>query len=345
MRAWPRGRFLTVFPLLLALLALPGLAGAKPPRPLPPSPAEEACPIAHIRLNVAYYCEIEFSLPSSNGYRITVIGEVGASRSAPDDVTLSVSKGHAGVDYLGHGRLTSTRMTASFGRFGRFSLRFRPSGKVRRVKVPSSCVKGRPPLLTARPPVVTARLGTFVGTIRFEGEGDYSGVLAHHADGGLGDPLAIKSKLECEGGGTPAARRREAQIVHLTATPKESGGGASFGAWAGPAFPFDKEERAAAGGTYTFLALAGEKAKGVDIIRTAATSAPSGDFVFDNAFSSATLTPPAPFSGSAIFQRNADGTISWTGSLAVSFPGMPDVPLVGPQFETTLGRGERSLAP
>jgi hypothetical protein len=106
-----------------------------------------------------------------------------------------------------------------------------------------------------------------------------------------------------------------------------------------PCGPFRLGRRAPAGGTYTFLALAVERAKGVDIIRIAGASAPSGDFVFDNAFSSATLTPPAPFSGSAIFQRNADGTISWAGSLAVSFPGMPDVPLVGPQFETTLGRG------
>jgi hypothetical protein len=313
----------------VGLLALPGLAVAKP-RPLPPLPAEEACPIAHIHLGVAYYCDVEFGLPAGNGYRIAVTGEVGANSTTPDDVTLSASKGAVTVNYLGHGRLTSTRMTAAFGRFGSFSLRFRPSGNVRHVKVPSSCVKGRPP-------VVTARLGTYVGVIRFEGEGGYSRVLAHRADGGLGDPLAIKPKLECEGG-SPGARRREAQTIRLSASAKTSDGGVSFGAWAGPAYPF-KPSRS---DPYTFLTLANERAKGVDVLRTAATTAPAADFVFDSALDSATVAPPAPFGGSATFQRDLDGSTTWSGSLTVSFPGMPSVALTGPQFEAALGNGPES---
>jgi hypothetical protein len=317
-----------------ALLASPGLAVAKP-RPLPPSPAEEACPVAQIRFDVSYYCDVEFSLPAGNGYRIAVTGEVGIESSAPDDVTLAASKGDATVNYLGHGRFTSTRMTASFGHFGRFSLRFRPSGTERRVKLPSSCVKGRPP-------VVTARLGTYVGVIRFEGEGGYTRIVAHRAVGGLGDPLAIGPKLECDDP-SPAARRREARTIHLDASAKASNGGVSFGAWAGPAFPFDSAPSPPSGGPYTFLALATERARGVTIIRTAAATAPAADFAFDSALDSATVAPPAPFSGSATFQRNADGTTSWRGSLAVSFPGTPDVPLVGPGFESSLGRDDSMI--
>ncbi|HEX4307254.1 MAG TPA: hypothetical protein VHZ54_14555 [Solirubrobacterales bacterium] len=318
----------TTFVLLLALVAIPVLAVAKP-RPLPPSPAQEACPIAHIRLNVAYYCDVEFSIPASNGYRIAVTGEVGAGRSAPDDVTLSASKGAVSVNYLGHGRLTATRMTASFGRFGRFSLRFRPSGKVRRVTVPSSCVKGRPP-------VVTASLGTYVGTIHFEGEGGYSRVLAHHADGGLGDPLAIRPKLECQDR-SPGAEEREAHTVHLTATAKTAHGSVAFGAWAGPTFPFTGAGSAGSGDPYTFLVLAFEKQGGTEIIRTVAAPGPGGDFVFDHALDSATVAPPAPFSGSSSFLRSADGSTTWTGSLAVSLPGLGSVPLAGSPFESELG--------
>jgi hypothetical protein len=315
--------------LVLALLILPGLAVALP-RPLPPSPAQEACPIAHIHLMVSYYCDVEFSLSAGNGYRITVSGEVGPTRnrSAPDDVTLSASKGDATVNYLGHGKLTATHMTASFGRFGRFSLRFRPSGRVRHVKVPKTCVKDRPP-------VVTARLGTYIGTIRFRGERGYTRIVAHRASGGLGDLLAIKPKLQCQEV-SPGAQRREAHTVHLRAEAKTAHGAIAFEAWAGPAFPFTSTGSAAARDPYTFLAFAFEKARGTEIIRTVAAPGPTADFVFDSGLSSATLTPPAPFSSSGSFQRNADGAVEWTGSLAVSFPGVPQVPLFGPSFETSL---------
>jgi hypothetical protein len=67
------------------------------------------------------------------------------------------------------------------------------------------------------------------------------------------------------------------------------------------------------------------------------SSAPAADFSFDPAFSTAILTPPAPFSGSGSFQRGADGSTTWSGSLAVSFPGMPNVALAGPQFTASLG--------
>jgi hypothetical protein len=327
-------RFLraALFPVL-AFLALPGLAVAMA-RPLPPLPAEEACPVAHVHLNVLYYCEVEFSFPASNGYRITVIGEVGADRGAPDDVTVSASKGDASVNYLGHGRLTANRMSASFGRFGSFSLRFRPSGKVRRVKVPSSCVKDRPP-------VVTARLGTYVGVIRFRGEGGYTKVLAHQAQGGLGDPLAIKPKLECQER-SPSARKREGDAVRLEATAKTASGVVGFGAWAGPAFPFTGVGSAGSADPYTFVVFGSEKAAGIQIIRSVAARGPTGDFVFDPGLSSATVTPPAPFGGSASFSRGADGSTTWTGSLAVSLPGLGSVPLAGSSFESELGTGAGS---
>jgi hypothetical protein len=322
--------FLPLAPVI-ALLALPGLADAQP-RPLAPSPSEEACPVSHIVFNVAYYCNVEFSVAAGNGYRIAVSGEVGTNRNAPDDVTLSASRGDVSVNYLGHGKLTSSQMTASFGRFGRFSVRFRPSGKVRRVTVPKACVKDRPP-------VVMARLGTYVGTIRFEGEGGYTKVLAHRADGGIGDPLAIKPKLECERGSV-AAQIREAQTIRLSANAKTPEGGIDFGAWAGPALPINSGPSTVPGDPYTFLAVAIQRAGGVSIVRSVAATAPAADFVFDSTLDAATVAPPVPFSGSATFQRNADGTIGWTGSLAVSFPGMPDVPLVGPRFEESLGKGK-----
>ncbi len=56
-------------------------------------------------------------------------------------------------------------------------------------------------------------------------------------------------------------------------------------------------------------------------------------FRFDRALRTATVVPPAPFSGTATFRRGAKGSVpTWSGSLAVSFPGQPGVPLVGSAF-------------
>jgi hypothetical protein len=60
--------------------------------------------------------------------------------------------------------------------------------------------------------------------------------------------------------------------------------------------------------------------------------------VADSSLGSAGVTPPPPFSGSASFRRGPTGAKSWTGSLAVSFPGAPNVSLTDPRFKTQLTR-------
>jgi hypothetical protein len=47
----------------------------------------------------------------------------------------------------------------------------------------------------------------------------------------------------------------------------------------------------------------------------------------------ATVTPPAPFSGSATYRRAvAEKSESWLGSLVGDFPGLGTVSLAGPEF-------------
>jgi hypothetical protein len=309
----------------LVLLALPGGALAEPGAPA--GAATEACPIRHIVLDVSYYCTAEFTLRASDGYRITVSGEAG---NGPDDVELSARRGNEDVEYNARGTVTATGIEASFGRLGKVSLRFLPSGVVRRVRVAKTCVK-------SRPPVVSAQLGSFVGTIRFRGEGGYTKVRADRANGGLGDPLAIAPKLKCEAG-LKSEKRQEAGVVRLTASDLAPHGGIYFEAWAsplsrlalltGPSTPQDD--------AYTFIVFAVEKKERMIIFRAAVAPGPAGDFVFDSALSSATVIPPVPFSGSGSFQRDADGTIAWTGDLAVALPGRGSVPLAGPGLRATL---------
>ena len=72
------------------------------------------------------------------------------------------------------------------------------------------------------------------------------------------------------------------------------------------------------------------------ISRAVGAIGPPADFLFDNALSTATVAPSPPFTGSASFQRNPDGTASWTGDLATTFLGLGEVGLAGPAFKASL---------
>lgn len=87
-----------------------------------------------------------------------------------------------------------------------------------------------------------------------------------------------------------------------------------------------------------FIANTKERRGSVRIARAAfAISGRGRTFAFDRAVRSATVRPPKPFRGSATFQRNPDGTRSWSGSLGVSLPGAA-VELTGPTFKAELTR-------
>jgi hypothetical protein len=318
----------------LVLLGLPTAASARPDTPV--SLAPEACPVAHIVFNVTYDCTAEFTLRGSNGYRITVSAEPSGGSG---EVELS-AEGHSGaVQYLAPGTVTATAIKASFGRLGKVSVRFRPSGAERRVRVPKRCLKGRPPL-------VTSRLGSFLGTIEFRGERGYTQVSAHRARGGIGDPLAnTPKKLTCEFRESDAERKRELDSVSLDASPP--GTGISFGAfrlfgsWSHQTLP--GEPSPPRGDRYLFLASATEKSGRMSIVREAAAVGGSEDFAFDGALTSAKVTPPFPFTGSGSFLRNADGSTGWTGTLSAPLPGLGTVRLTGggAQLETVASHLKR----
>lgn len=326
------------FALGLTLVVMGGAAvpAASAARSSTPDP-REPCPVAHPILNVAYSCALQFSLRGSNGYRITVSGDPGGH--GPADVEINIDNPTGGVFYLGHGTVSPRGMHATFGRVGKISVRFHPSGKERRVRVSKACLKNRPP-------TVTAQLGTFVGTVRLHGENGYTSVVAHRAIGGLGDPLAIsRGKLQCGWYPSTAERKEEEESVQLTAADKSSGVYFS----ASPLFRGSPQPGGATGrptsgkGKDLFLAIQGERREGLLVIRTAGAAAPSSAFSFDPALTSATVTPPPPFTGAATFERNADGSTSWTGSLGVSMPGLGLVSLTGPGYKSELATVAQQL--
>jgi hypothetical protein len=303
----------------VALLALPAMAAAAPldlRGALPPELRALMRTGTH-RPSSASTSTPQFDFETGNGYKIAVAG-VGP------DVVIGVSRRHsfATTTYIARGVVSPTRLEASFGDLGGIAVRFRPSGRVVRTKSQPHC-KG--------PDHITSRLGAFVGEVRFSGEGGYASAEVHRVKGRVSSPLSLRcapSVFRHERGGSDSigSSKQSFKLTVLGAGWKTALSSASFAAVAG------LEDKA------LFFADSEQSEGSVAIVRRAVAIASAKTFAFDNALTSAGVTPPTPFSGTGSFQAGPDGAKSWTGSLAVSFPGAEHMPLSGPQFKAVLLR-------
>jgi hypothetical protein len=252
----------------------------------------------------------ELSIAGSNGYRISVEGR-------ERTVSLSAVRVRTGSSvwtvYAVDGKVSQSGLRARFGKFGRVAVKFKPSGKVKRERPPRGCT-GK---------AAITRLGEFVGTIRFVGERRYTRVLGRRARGSVTtSPAWHCKKRPARDGTTPAGGR--APLPELNA-------------WAG-SLSFNAARFKIFGGLEgnLFLASVRDRLGGIRIDRLASAVGDPDSFVADEALTSATVSPPIPFHGTATFQRNPDGTTSLLGSLSVSFPGVDDVVLAGSGFSSKL---------
>lgn len=277
------------------------------------SPAAQAASAAvQSKVTATLAPQAEFSLDTSNGYSVSVEG-------TGRKVWLTVDRGFGSATYLTRGTAWSGGIRARFGHFGRVSVRFGPSGKVSRQRPPKRC-KGRAAIV---------RTGVFVGTIRFKGEDGYISIDARRAKG----RSSTLPRWRCKGPGGAArvsARSKQggfetAELKATTAHERIAFGALGFRLRGEVSLTF-------------FIAATDERRGSVRIARFALV--PSGrarTFPFHRATRSVTVRPPKPFHGSATFERNADGSASWSGSLSVSLPGAT-VDLTGPAFKAKLSR-------
>jgi hypothetical protein len=250
-----------------------------------------------------------FVVEGSNNYKVGVSTFGGA-------VILEVWRGRKGqrtsTAYLARGVAAKERLQATFGKFGRVSMRFRESrnrtwfGKQRKCRGSNRFVKRR---------------GVFVGNLRFKGENGYVSVRVHRAKGAV-----VTEAAKCR-------NRRSFSIPDLS-------------------FLFSEPETALLAlsregvDSTTFMTLEGrrsttflvsdEDARGkLAIVRLGLVRKPAPVRV-NEALTSATLSPPPPFHGTGRYRAFPDGTTTWSGDLNVNFPGAPHFPLTGPQYETLL---------
>jgi hypothetical protein len=250
---------------------------------------------------------------ASNGYTILVL----ASSERVD------GRGQAGLIVYGRGGsatyaapaiVTATRLDADLGALGRISLEIAPTGRKKTLR--SRC-EGESESLSYEP-----RL--YSGAFEFHGEEGYADVSTAAPREYARFPLyflcGVSTSGETSGADLPGARLR------LRARSGSSG----------LSLQANKNRQ---GARTRFEVRTHEKRKGIAISRSQTLWFGSDAFDYDPLLRSATLAPPAPFSGRASFYRGAPAADRWSGNLTVDLPGRSNVPLVDSGIKATLVPG------
>lgn len=278
--------------------------------------------------------ESRLELEAKHGYEVTVVGEGGivaveVTKPAPLGKENAVERllGIRGAvtAYVARGTVTPRRIAASFGKFGEIDVRFRPSGEVARSPSRRRCLGADH---------FTSQLGMFVGHFRFSGEGGYLALRSRRIMGRIRSPLRLRcasSRFRLRPAAPPRARPlpQHPSFVptFLTASNRHGVSATELIALA-------------SGKTSLFLAITEEGLGSMARIRYALATEPSKKAIsLNDALTSASIKPPAPFHGKGNYRAAPDGTTSWTGPLSVSLPGAPRLPLAGEGFKVTLESG------
>lgn len=234
-----------------------------------------------------------FRLPSSNGYRIFVVGLPKGIAARQDLVALRAETDGAFSTYVVRGDVTARAIKARIGDLGKIDMTFHPHRDTRRVK----------PRCWSRH--FKVRLGTWRGTISFTGESGYTSVIAERAK-----PTWLYGPRSCE-----------------TANSDPTG------AWLNNSTRrtfFETYQNGGPGTPTEFTATEFESSDEMGIAREVWTRGSASAFTYNRRLTKAIVDPPAPFGGSATFKqtrRPGKGTLA--GDLRASFVGGPTVRLVG----------------
>lgn len=249
-----------------------------------------------------YYAEAHAM--GSNGYRLSI--------SVFSDFFIVIArKAGQQVSYIPlNSQMRNGRMRAHLPGVGRIDLRFHERSRSRE-DPPRNC-KGKGELV---------RRGTFRGSIRLRGEMAYTRVDVRAAEGKIvDDPRQVCRR------GRRAQASADSQEELLRAGIRRGQGTLEFFAieWA-PMFGsrpavFSARLIRKRGRMYVLNELheVTEDQKAIALDRPPLAGS---------------VSPPRPFTGTATFQREPDGTFTWLGDLAAELPGIGPVRLAGPKFE------------
>jgi hypothetical protein len=206
---------------------------------------------------------------------------------------------NGGVTYTAPATVSETSIQASLGALGEISVTFQRSGVA---AIATGCSGAR----------VRFDSGSYEGKIEFHGEEGYTEVSATSVPGNidfwLGSVCGVSS-----GGSYGNSRARGAEL--FVRNPA-----------LGPELSVSERRP---GAPAQISVGVSEYNGGIAIRRFTRLRMPAGHFNFDRRLRKATLQPPAPFAGSASFDRGKKAGQRWSGDLTVDMPGRADVPLTG----------------
>lgn len=293
--------------LAIALLAAPTARAAAEAEPLlPPLPPRKLMTQVGAPVPPPHFFRSGFQVePSSGPYKVGVTTFGSA-------VTLVVSnKNHGSLSetvYVARGVATPDRLQATFGQFGKVLMRFHEASKHSVCHGPFRFIRHK---------------GVFAGNLRFRGENGYVSVDVHKAVGGILEPAGF-----CPLRRHPHRHHNSNGNILFTSPSAflaESRQGVNFTGLLALEF-----------GPFSETLAIHEESRGKLAILRAAFARPHKALHVNEAATAANISLPGPFHGSGHYRAAPDGTTTWTGDLAVNFPGAPRFPLTGPEFKTFL---------
>lgn len=275
------------------------------------------CPIAAAAHGPSHYYllrpyrAIRFQVQGSHGYAI------GVAQGARRHFAVTVRGGPTTTEYERRAPLPEPRdgVRGDLGQLGSFDVHFIPKGRPHQLPPYSWCTGAGP---TVQPGVVR-------GKIRFRGERGYTQAGVHRATA----ELETVPGQRCHYGEPGRSKHPVRYTATLEAAHETGGPGIHFEALRFAPGSRPPERR-------TFYEASAYESRGpIDIVRRIRVASDTSTFRLPNfatAPETAVIQPPTPFTGSATFTRTPESTFSWTGDLAITFPGTDPLPLAGPNF-------------
>jgi hypothetical protein len=293
----------------LALLLAPTAASAAPHKVHTSFPATASAAV-HLPASDGYRLDLEATLVRFSKAELAKF--TGPAPATETFVSLVLRRGPAEASYFAaEPTFDGETIEEDLGELGEVSLRFVP-GQVSFKRPLKGCVG----------PADRIEHGAFVGVLRFRGEHGYAHLLRRRVPGTLSRQASLSCDLVPKDGSPNGLRVGGTRLQH--------GGGIAFEA-----------QRRGSAGVARLDAYDSETRGGITVERKVEVEGPAGTLSVEG-LTGAAVTPPAPFSGEArfkAFEGKQSGT--WLGSLAVSFPGAPDVSLAGREFEGSLLTGHQ----
>jgi hypothetical protein len=271
-------------------------------------------------------------LEGSNGYSIIV------SSAGHKHVELTALGDDGVVSYRAPGRASRDGIEADFGDFGRIALRFHGFPEKQKREQKANCRGKR----TIGGP------GTFRGEVEFEGEGGFTKIRARKARGfffrSFRQVCKVRKAQAPDRRGPRKARppRLSIEASTLLAESRDQGRRTRFSTT-------EIELRSGGRAAAVLTVVSGssvERVGAVRISRENFTFAGNGVLLAGNPDREpelAKVLAPWPFTGTATYRKEVGSPPSWTGTLAVRFPGLGKVPLAGEGFGVVLCRNAPSF--